>query len=323
VSGVAGEGSNPLEQFVIEPIVKLHIGSVDVSYTNSALLMTIAIVLIAALLIGGTRRAALVPGRLQSAAEMAYEFVAGMVRENIGHDGMEFFPLVFSIFMFVLFGNMLGLIPFSFTFTSHIVVTFALALFVFALVTAVAFVKHGIRFFGGDGADPDPDRDRLLPVAPGQPVDPAVRQHDGGAHDDGGVCRVRDRRAAVRLLPGSDQRRSLRARSHRRRLAGLCLHHPDLPLSARRRPPPLNWKKAKDTNMDPTSAKMIGAGLAAIGVAGAGVGIGNIFGTLVSSIARNPAARDQVFGIGMLGFALTEAVALYALLIAFLVLYAT
>ncbi len=148
MSGVAGEGSNPLEQFVIEPIVKLHIGSVDVSYTNSALLMTIAIVLIAALLIGGTRRAALVPGRLQSAAEMAYEFVAGMVRENIGHDGMEFFPLVFSIFMFVLFGNMLGLIPFSFTFTSHIVVTFALALFVFALVTAVAFVKHGIRFFG-------------------------------------------------------------------------------------------------------------------------------------------------------------------------------
>ncbi|HEX5454303.1 MAG TPA: F0F1 ATP synthase subunit C [Stellaceae bacterium] len=74
--------------------------------------------------------------------------------------------------------------------------------------------------------------------------------------------------------------------------------------------------------MDPLSAKMIGAGLAAIGVAGAGVGIGNIFGTLVSSISRNPASREQVFGIGMLGFALTEAVALYALLIAFLVLYA-
>jgi F-type H+-transporting ATPase subunit c len=74
--------------------------------------------------------------------------------------------------------------------------------------------------------------------------------------------------------------------------------------------------------MDPVSAKMIGAGLAAIGVAGAGVGIGNIFGTLVSSISRNPASREQVFGIGMLGFALTEAVALYALLIAFLVLYA-
>jgi F-type H+-transporting ATPase subunit a len=147
VSGVAGEGS-PLEQFMIERIVPLKLGSFDVSYTNSALLMTIAIVLIGALLIGGTRRAALVPGRLQSAAEMAYEFVAGMVRENIGHDGIEFFPLVFSIFMFVLFGNMLGLIPFSFTFTSHIVVTFALALFVFVVATAVAFIRHGIHFFG-------------------------------------------------------------------------------------------------------------------------------------------------------------------------------
>jgi F-type H+-transporting ATPase subunit c len=73
--------------------------------------------------------------------------------------------------------------------------------------------------------------------------------------------------------------------------------------------------------MDPAAAKLIGAGLAAIGVLGAGIGIGNIFATLVSSIARNPAARDQVFGIGMLGFALTEAVALYALLISFLVLY--
>jgi F-type H+-transporting ATPase subunit a len=143
---VAGENS-PLEQFMIERIVPLHIGSVDISYTNSALLMTIAVVLITLLLVVGTRRRALVPGRLQSVAEMAYEFIAGMVDENIGHDGIEFFPLVFSIFMFVLFGNMLGLIPYSFTFTSHIIVTFALALFVFLLVTLVAFIRHGIRFF--------------------------------------------------------------------------------------------------------------------------------------------------------------------------------
>jgi F-type H+-transporting ATPase subunit a len=144
---VAAEGS-PLEQFQIERLIPLHIGSVDVSYTNSALLMTIAVVLIALLLIAGTSRGALVPGRLQSMAEMAYEFVANMVDENIGHhDGREFFPLVFSIFMFVFFGNTLGLIPYSFTFTSHIVVTFALALFVFLLVTLVALWKHGIRFF--------------------------------------------------------------------------------------------------------------------------------------------------------------------------------
>jgi F-type H+-transporting ATPase subunit a len=140
------EGS-PLEQFVIERLVPLHIGRYDISYTNSALLMTIAVVLITLLLVGGTRRAALVPGRLQSAAELAYEFVANMVRENVGSEGIEFFPLIFSIFMFVLFGNMLGLIPYSFTFTSHIIVTFALALFVFLLVTLVAFVKHGVHFF--------------------------------------------------------------------------------------------------------------------------------------------------------------------------------
>jgi len=144
---VAAEGS-PLEQFQIERLIPLHIGSVDVSYTNSALLMTIAVVLIGLLLIAGTRRGALVPGRLQSTAEMAYEFVAGMVDENIGHHGgREFFPLVFSIFMFVFFGNTLGLIPYSFTFTSHIIVTFALALFVFLLVTLVALFKHGIKFF--------------------------------------------------------------------------------------------------------------------------------------------------------------------------------
>lgn len=144
---MAAEGS-PLEQFQIERLIPLHIGSVDVSYTNSALLMTIAVVLIGLLLIAGTRRGALVPGRIQSMAEMAYEFVAGMVDENIGHHGgREFFPLVFSIFMFVFFGNTLGLIPYSFTFTSHIIVTFALALFVFLLVTLVALFKHGIKFF--------------------------------------------------------------------------------------------------------------------------------------------------------------------------------
>jgi F-type H+-transporting ATPase subunit a len=133
---------------MIERIVPLHIGPVDISYTNSALLMTIAVVLITLLLVVGTRRRALVPSRLQSVAEMAYEFIAGMVDENIGHDGIEFFPLVFTIFMFVLFGNMLGLIPYSFTFTSHIIVTFALAIFVFFLATLVALMRHGIHFFG-------------------------------------------------------------------------------------------------------------------------------------------------------------------------------
>jgi F-type H+-transporting ATPase subunit a len=109
--------------------------------------MTIVVVASTALLVLATSRAALVPGRLQSVAELAYEFVAGMVRENVGTEGSEFFPLIFSIFMFVLLGNLIGLVPYTFTFTGQIVVTFALAIFVFLLVTIVAFIRHGIHFF--------------------------------------------------------------------------------------------------------------------------------------------------------------------------------
>jgi F-type H+-transporting ATPase subunit a len=141
------EVSPALEQFVIKPLVPIHIGNLDVSYTNSALLMTIVVALILLLLVGATRRGALIPGRLQSVAELSYEFVAGMVQENVGHEGIEYFPLVFSIFMFVLFSNFLGLVPYSFTVTGQIVVTFALAIFVFLLVTLVAFIRHGVHFF--------------------------------------------------------------------------------------------------------------------------------------------------------------------------------
>jgi F-type H+-transporting ATPase subunit a len=138
---------SPLEQFKIERLIPLHVGSFDVSYTNSALLMTIAVGLATLLLVAATARAALVPGRWQSIVEILYEFVAGMVRENIGHEGIEYFPLVFSIFIFILFGNFLGLIPYSFTFTGQVVVTFALALFVFFFCTVLGFIRHGIRFF--------------------------------------------------------------------------------------------------------------------------------------------------------------------------------
>ena len=141
------EVSPALEQFVIKPLVPIHIGGIDISYTNSALLMTIIVALIILLLVGATSRGALIPGRLQSVAELSYEFVVGMVRENVGHDGIEYFPLVFSIFMFVLFSNFLGLVPYSFTVTGQIVVTFALAIFVFLLVTLVAFIRHGVHFF--------------------------------------------------------------------------------------------------------------------------------------------------------------------------------
>lgn len=138
---------HPLEQFKIEPLIPLHFAGLDVSYTNSALFMTVAVVLITALLVLGTRRGALVPGRWQSMAEMSYEFVADMVETNAGHGAEPYFPFVFTLFMFVLFSNLLGLIPYSFTVTSHIIVTFALAAVVFIGVTIIGFAKHGLHFF--------------------------------------------------------------------------------------------------------------------------------------------------------------------------------
>jgi F-type H+-transporting ATPase subunit a len=137
----------PLTQFKIEDIVPIHIGRIDLSFTNSAAMMVAAVLAATLLLVLAGRPAALVPGRLQSVGELAYEFVAGMVRENCGTEGMKYFPWVFSIFMFVLFGNFLGMIPYTFTFTSHIIVTFALALMVFLTVTVVAFARHGFHFF--------------------------------------------------------------------------------------------------------------------------------------------------------------------------------
>ena len=136
----------PLEQFTIERLVPLHIGGLDVSFTNSALLMAIAVVAITALTVLSTRGAALVPGRWQSLAEMSYEFVADMVDTNAGHGARQYLPFVFTLFMFILFSNLLGLVPYSFTVTSHIIVTFALAAVVFIGVTIIGFVRHGTHF---------------------------------------------------------------------------------------------------------------------------------------------------------------------------------
>jgi F-type H+-transporting ATPase subunit a len=143
---VATEHS-PLAQFLIQRIVPLHIAGVDISYTNSALMMTIVVVLITGLLLIAARRPGLVPGRLQSVAELAYEFVARMVDDNLGSDGRAYFPFIFSLFTFLLVGNLISLVPWSYSFTAQIVVTAALASFVFVLVTAVAFIRHRFHFF--------------------------------------------------------------------------------------------------------------------------------------------------------------------------------
>jgi len=139
--------ASPLEQFEIHPIVSLQLGNVDVSFTNSSLYMVLTVALSAGFVLLGMRNQALIPGRLQCAVEISYEFIAGLLRDTVGNEGRRYFPFVFTLFMFVLFGNLLGMTPYSFTFTSHIVVTFALALTVFIGVTILGFAKHGLHFF--------------------------------------------------------------------------------------------------------------------------------------------------------------------------------
>jgi len=138
--------ANPLAQFEIKPIADIQVGGIDASFTNSSAFMVLTVAAITAFLILSTRRRAMVPGRWQSMAELAYEFVANMVRDNVGNEGRKYFPFIFSLFMFILFGNLIGLIPYSFTFTSHIIVTFAMAIVVFLGVTLVGFIKHGFHF---------------------------------------------------------------------------------------------------------------------------------------------------------------------------------
>jgi len=140
---------DPIHQFQIQPLGgKFVVLGNDLSFTNSSLFMFIVVVVVSLLMIFGTRKRALVPGRLQSAAEVMYEFVADTVQSTTGKEGMRFLPLVFSLFMFILVANYVGLIPFAFTVTSHIIVTLSFALLVIGTVVIYGFVRHGTHFLG-------------------------------------------------------------------------------------------------------------------------------------------------------------------------------
>ena len=138
---------DPIHQFQIQNLLTFgHIGGHEIAFTNSALFMLIALVVIAALTLGATSSRALVPGRMQSIAEMSYEFVADTLRSSAGSEGMKFFPLVFSLFMFIVTVNVIGIIPYTFTVTSHIIITVSLALVVFLTVVIYGLYKHGLHF---------------------------------------------------------------------------------------------------------------------------------------------------------------------------------
>lgn len=138
--------AGPLEQFEIVTYFPIHFAGYDLSFTNSALWMTLSVLTTTLLILSTMRNRTLVPGRWQNVGEIMYEFISRMVSDTIGNEGRKYFPFVFSIFMIVLMGNLLGLIPYAFTYTSHIVVTGVLALIVFLGATLIGFIRHGFHF---------------------------------------------------------------------------------------------------------------------------------------------------------------------------------
>jgi F-type H+-transporting ATPase subunit a len=137
---------SPMEQFEIKPLIPIHIGGLDLSFTNSALFMVLAAAVVSLLMIASFRGRALVPGRVQSIAELLYEFVDDMVESVSGSEGRKYFPFIFTLFTFILLCNVLGLLPFAFTVTSHVIITVALALVVFIGVTIIGFARNGLHF---------------------------------------------------------------------------------------------------------------------------------------------------------------------------------
>ena len=139
----------PLEQFKIHNMSAplFSINGHAVAFTNSSLFMVASVLIASLLLLAGSGKAAMVPGRIQATGEMFYEFIANMIRDNVGSAGRKYFPFIFSLFVFTLFGNVMGLLPYGFAFTSHIAVTFFMAVVVFIAVTLIGIFKHGLKFF--------------------------------------------------------------------------------------------------------------------------------------------------------------------------------
>lgn len=138
---------DPLHQFEIHTLIPMSLRGMDVSFTNSSLFMVLALLTTTVLLWGGIAPSKLVPGRWQSLVEMTYGFVTNLTDETIGFKGRPYVPFIFTLFMFILMGNLIGMIPYNFTFTSHIIVTFGLAMIAFSVATIIGFVRHGLHYF--------------------------------------------------------------------------------------------------------------------------------------------------------------------------------
>ena len=139
--------TNPMHQFNVYRIgPEVKIAGIDISFTNSSLFMLLSAGAICIFLLLGTREKKLIPGKIQLVAEMFYNFIAKMISDTAGSKAKPYFPFIFSLFMFVLFCNMVGMFPYSFTVTSHIIVTLIMAMFIFVAVTIIGFIKHGFKY---------------------------------------------------------------------------------------------------------------------------------------------------------------------------------
>ena len=159
--------ASPLSQFEVKTIIPIEAFGYDISFTNSSLAMLITVLLVVLFMYIGSRNLSVIPSRGQTVLESTYEFIAGMIGDNIGQEGIKYFSFIFSLFLFILIGNLLGMFPYSFTWTSHIIVTFAIAFFIFIGVTMIAIYKHGLlkfmSFFAPSGV-PKPMLILLVPI---------------------------------------------------------------------------------------------------------------------------------------------------------------
>ena len=323
--------TNPMHQFNVYRIgPEIKLGEIDISFTNASLFMVISSITILLIFNLGSKKNSLIPNKMQLLAELSYTFISKMISDTAGSKAKPYFSFIFSIFMFVLFCNMFGMIPYSFTVTSHIIVTFILASFIFIGVTFIGFIKHGLgylKLFIPSGVPLV-----LMPLIVvieiisylSRPISLSVRLF---ANMMAGHTMMKVFGGFVISLGIVGGWLPL---SFSVALTGLeilvaflqayvfailtCIYLNDA-LN-------LQKKKKKEDTMELEAAKMIGAGLAAIALAGAGVGIGIIFGNYLSGAMRNPSAAQKQFPNLLLGFALAEATGLFGLVVALIILFA-
>ena len=158
--------ASPLSQFEIKTIIPIEAFGYDISFTNSSLAMLSTVILMIIFMLFGLNKSSIIPSRSQSILESTYEFIANMIGDNIGQEGLKYFSFIFTLFLFILLGNILGMFPYSFTWTSHIIVTFAIAFVIFLGVTLIAIFKHGLKKFLGFFAPSGVPKPMLLLLIP-------------------------------------------------------------------------------------------------------------------------------------------------------------